>query len=295
MSGSFEGEGRVAAPMPCWGWHGNDVASARRSIHRGKSLLVEDSRRSAADPIGKGFADCPQIAVPYYGAFAWALGSKSRIVDANSVLFITPGQEFCETPPSARVGHASAIFTRAADLVEESKANGDRGRSTFDAVTIPVSDATRLAVHRLMFDRHLTTLAIEEIVIAIIQSFFKAKDTTVDRTGQAIVDRAKEVLYAAGSRPISLDEVAGQVGVSPIYLTQCFSRNEGMPLYRYQMRLRLSRAPFELPRCCSLTELALDLGFSSHAHFTSTFRSAFGVTPSAFRAERRGRCYAATA
>jgi AraC-like DNA-binding protein len=32
-----------------------------------------------------------------------------------------------------------------------------------------------------------------------------------------------------------------------------------------------------------LTMLALDLGFSSHAHFTEAFRTEFACTPSAFR------------
>jgi AraC-like DNA-binding protein len=32
-----------------------------------------------------------------------------------------------------------------------------------------------------------------------------------------------------------------------------------------------------------LTDIGVDLGFSSHSHFTATFRRAFGVTPSALR------------
>ena len=295
MSGLCRAEGSPSDPMATWGWHGDDVISARRLIHCSKSMIVEDSRRCASDPIGKGFADRVQIAVPYYGAFAWTVGSASRIADANSVLLISRDQEFCETHPCSRVGHASAIFTPAATLVEEAMVCTNGGRSAFDAVTIPISDVVRFAVHNMMVDQHLTPLAIEESALWVIQSVFKTKNIAADQKGHAIVRRAKEVLYEAGSRPVSLDEVAVQVGVSAIYLTQCFSRNEGMPLYRYQMRLRLSRALYELPRCGNLTELALDLGFSSHAHFTSTFRSAFGMTPSAFRAERRGRCFPAAA
>ena len=58
-----------------------------------------------------------------------------------------------------------------------------------------------------------------------------------------------------------------------------------MWVYKYQTRLRLSRALLELPTCASLTELALDLGFSSHSHFTTTFKAAFGISPSLFRAD----------
>ena len=39
----------------------------------------------------------------------------------------------------------------------------------------------------------------------------------------------------------------------------------------------------ELPRRDDLTALALDLGFSSHSHFTAAFRRAFGRPPAEFR------------
>ncbi len=56
-----------------------------------------------------------------------------------------------------------------------------------------------------------------------------------------------------------------------------------MPLHRYLTQLRLSRALSELPHADDLTELALELGFSSHSHFSARFRQAFGLTPSEFR------------
>jgi AraC-like DNA-binding protein len=35
-----------------------------------------------------------------------------------------------------------------------------------------------------------------------------------------------------------------------------------------------------------LTEVALDLGYSSHSHFSAAFRALFGVTPSSVRRAR---------
>ena len=49
-----------------------------------------------------------------------------------------------------------------------------------------------------------------------------------------------------------------------------------MPLYRYQLRLRLARALDLLGRYDDLTRLSLDLGFSSHSHFSSAFRQVYG-------------------
>jgi len=62
-----------------------------------------------------------------------------------------------------------------------------------------------------------------------------------------------------------------------------------VPLYRYQLRLRLARALDLLPRVDDLTALGLELGFSSHSHFTTAFRQLYGQSPSAFRTAARGR------
>jgi AraC-like DNA-binding protein len=73
------------------------------------------------------------------------------------------------------------------------------------------------------------------------------------------------------------------VGASPVYLSQEFTRTQGVPLYRYLMGLRLNRALLELPHCNDITGLAVYLGFSSHSHFSATFRRFFGMTPAEFR------------
>ena len=49
------------------------------------------------------------------------------------------------------------------------------------------------------------------------------------------------------------------------------------------MRLRLARALDLLGEYDDLTALSLELGFSSHSHFSSTFRQAYGRTPAEFR------------
>ena len=62
-----------------------------------------------------------------------------------------------------------------------------------------------------------------------------------------------------------------------------FRRHEGLSIARYQRRLRLSRALIELPYTEDIAALALDLGFSSHAHFSTAFRATYGETPSTYR------------
>ena len=100
---------------------------------------------------------------------------------------------------------------------------------------------------------------------------------------QRLVERAKQVLARDLARRWTLSEVAGEVGVSPVYLTQSFRAVEGVPLYRYQLRLRLARALDLIGDYEDLGALAHDLGFSSHSHFSMAFHQAYRRTPSEFR------------
>jgi len=100
---------------------------------------------------------------------------------------------------------------------------------------------------------------------------------------QRLVDRTKLVLARDPARRWTLAEIAAEVHGSPVYLTQVFQQVEGMPLSRYQLRLRLARALDLLGEYDNLTSLGLDLGFSSHSHFSAAFRQVFGCSPSEFK------------
>lgn len=102
-----------------------------------------------------------------------------------------------------------------------------------------------------------------------------------------LIRRAKAFLEAEFTNRILLADVARAVGASPAHLTVLFRRVEGIPLHRYLMHLRLARALIALPYADDLTKLALEVGFSSHSHFTAAFRRHYGVTPSKVRETTR--------
>ncbi|WP_420871264.1 helix-turn-helix transcriptional regulator [Marinicauda algicola] len=97
--------------------------------------------------------------------------------------------------------------------------------------------------------------------------------------------RAKALVLEAPAQRWTLQGIGRELGVSPCHLTRSFRHVTGEPLYRFLNRARLA---IGLDRIAAgeegLTGLALDLGFSSHAHFTTAFRREYGRTPSAARA-----------
>jgi AraC-like DNA-binding protein len=132
----------------------------------------------------------------------------------------------------------------------------------------------------------MDTLAAETLTLALLQRTLDqpTSHAAAGRVGRRkLVDRAKLVLSSDLGRRWTLAEVAAHAGASPVYLTQMFQQVDGLPLYRYQMRLRLARALDLLGDYFDLTGLALDLGFSSHSHFSAAFKQAYGQTPLEFQ------------
>lgn len=105
------------------------------------------------------------------------------------------------------------------------------------------------------------------------------------------VERARELLGLHFRDSWSLSALARECGLSSFRLAHLFRRSTGASLHAWRIRLRLHAALEVLRESpgCDLTELALDLGFSSHSHFSASFRRCFGVAPS----ELRPRCAAA--
>jgi AraC family transcriptional regulator len=239
-------------------------------------LLLAETGSLPAHRGRRGFSPDSQVAFFLHGVLRWKTGRQQAVVDANAALLVHGGEEFSEEHPVAGVGHASLIVTPGSALMDELF----RGRRP-TGLTRPVSPKTMLGLHTAIADSCADPQSREEQVLRLLIDVAETS-TQAGAAHTRRVERAKQLLHASDHR-WSLAAIAREVGVSPTYLTQQFSRSEGMPFHRYQSRLRLARALAELPRCSDLTRLALDLGFSSHSHFAASFRAMVGVSPSRFR------------
>lgn len=84
--------------------------------------------------------------------------------------------------------------------------------------------------------------------------------------------------------PPSLDEMAGEIGVSRRHFSRAFKQSTGKSPHAFVAAHRLARA-VDLLRTTELsaTEIAFDCGFASSSHFTYAFKRAYGTGPLEFR------------
>lgn len=98
------------------------------------------------------------------------------------------------------------------------------------------------------------------------------------------VVRACDLIETRPGDPWKLDELASLAGVSIPHLVSLFRRDLATSPRQYLLRRRIERAEVTLRSSDRpVTDLALELGFSSSQHFARTFRSQKGYPPSKCR------------
>lgn len=98
------------------------------------------------------------------------------------------------------------------------------------------------------------------------------------------IDRVTDYLRENLHRPMKLTELANVACFSEFHFHRIFTALTGETLNNFTNRLRLEKAA-RLLRYSeqSLTDIALDCGFSSSATFSRAFRSGYDTSPSQFR------------
>jgi AraC family transcriptional regulator len=237
-------------------------------------------------------ATSTHLIFPYRGVYVHHVGNSRTVVEASQVLFINADEPYRVSHPIKGGDSTLSIRVEPETLLELAPARHQhpKGRSAFDRSGTGADSRTQqlaATVRQRLHQGTVDALGAEELTLELVRHTLGEKRWRAPNSSGAgprrLADRVKLLLSSDLGRRWTLSEAAKSVGVSPVYLTQAFKRVEDVPLYRYHLRLRLARALDLLADYDDLTNLALDLGFTSHSHFTAAFRKVYGVTPSAFQ------------
>jgi len=233
----------------------------------------------------------------YRGTYVRHVGQNQSVAEANQVLFFNAAESYRVSHPVSG-GDASLSLIAHPTLLSEiapPSILSNKSHATFCPHRLRIDARAQALVAMLRYslrEGSAEPLEAESLALTLLQRALGPRTTRGPRGSfgsQRMVDRVKLLLASDLTRRWTLSDIAAEVHGSPIYLTQVFQQVEGMPLYRYQLRLRLARSLDLLNRFDDLTDLALEVGFSSHSHFTAAFRRTYGRSPSAFKRAALGR------
>jgi AraC family transcriptional regulator len=227
---------------------------------------------------------------PYRGVYLRHVGGEQAVADANHVLFFNQGQGYQVSHPVTG-GDASLVVSVSEPTLRELAPKSlvcDGAAFAFNQQHMRIDARAQALVMLLkhsLRNGSIEPLEAEGLSLTLVSRAIgprTSRATGASYARRRLVDRVKVLLAGDLSRRWTLADIAAEIRGSPVYLTQVFAQVEGLPLYRYHLRLRLARALDLIATRDDLSGLAQDLGFSSHSHFTAAFRQAYGRTPSQF-------------
>jgi AraC-like DNA-binding protein len=275
-----------------------------RTLYESPVLSVRDygCRACRHGPAAEEHSGSNNIVLLRRGAFCKHFGRRGVTADANQAVFFSRRSTYRVSHP-ADCGDRGTVFVPAprvlTDIIRElDPAVEGRPERPFPFVTGPCDPGVFWRHHE--FVRRLGAVGPDplwadvtalQLVADVLEAAFTRHGLPRRRlrggTEAAHAERAEAAkTYLAGrlGERVTLADVAGAVHASPFHLARVFRQRTGLPLHRYLTRLRLRAALERLAGGAhDLTALALDLGFSSHSHFSDAFRREFGRTPSEVR------------
>lgn len=284
--------------MPAAAHGQSDDALVDRVAFRTPNVVLGRFRLAVDHPSFHDIGPIRHHVVAFPSAAVWIeREERGRFVaDSSLATVYNPWQPYLRHPISPRGDESDWIGVSeelAREIVSRHDTRDAMAAHPFRHATAPVSPALYLKQWQLfecVASDRASALEIEEraldIVVSTIAAAYggariscRAPKASSERD---LVEDAKAAMLGSLFENENVTSLSRRVGVSPFHLCRRFRAQTGRTLhgYRREMRLRASLGLSDRYRG-KLTSLALDLGFHSHSHFTTSFRRAFGVRPSA--------------
>ena len=259
------------------------VLPFERLLFTSETLAVGTHRLPADDPRFESYGPTSAyfVVFPRNSTIIEHAGGARFVSSPALAPLYNRGQEYRRRRLSAE-GDFCDWFAIAPEALRELVSSDDERplRAPFVPVAPPDYLRQRAVVEHL-FSGGSDALFVEETMMSVFRRMLAAPAPSAHLD---LAHSAAELLSRTFTRNASLTRIARELGTTPFHLARTFKRATGVTLHQHRLALRL-HASLELLRDTrdEIGEIALDLGFTDHSHFTVSFRRRFGVTPSAYR------------
>lgn len=259
------------------------------------------SPRSGPGPLRGG--ESSHFVMVRRGAFAAHLGRRSYVADACTALISWEETEYRISHPGGD-GDDCVVIELSAELAAEALAPLRRHRDV-ELRLCPRLQAATAAFAALARPRPAAggpaarapasgdRLSIEEASLELMRLVLgegQRRRPANDSARRKLAQRAVEALHKDLAASPSVSGIAAELGCSPFALMRAVRAELGTSLRGYRVAARVGAALHRLAEGeGDLTRLALELGFSSHAHLTGTFVRVLGAPPSELRSRLNQR------
>lgn len=281
-----------------------------RIVYSGPSLNIGEFRCHSSSPLWRTenyTGNMPAIVFPRVAVGIRQANQPTIVATPNHVMLYNAWHPYQRQLIDARGDECEFYRLPSETLIEIARHTGtpvnesheSPFRQSFALCSSRVFLAQRAIYRAIIANESVDDLQIEELFFDLLNELFSGSrnllptksqlGTNRDSRQTEMVEEAKALIGRNYRQPLKLDDIASYVDSSPFHLCRVFRNRTGLSIHNFLMQCRLRRSlEFVLESNRSLIDVALDLGFSSHSHFTNSFHKNFGTAPDALRKTEAG-------
>lgn len=123
-----------------------------------------------------------------------------------------------------------------------------------------------------------------------LSAFDRGRVSDIPKVDDPRIQRAVVLIESCKGNGVTSEQAAGMVGLSARQFSRLFRETVGVTPKRYILDTRLRYARYLVDNSSmAMTAIAFETGFADCAHFSTTFRARFGLTPRDARAGKANR------
>ncbi len=124
-------------------------------------------------------------------------------------------------------------------------------------------------------------LSVHQLLLNLFNQLSNQKNDSEKRPGWA--KQIDEILHESFTEKLSLNDLSKTLNIHPIHLSRDFQKYFNCNLGEYLRKLKVEKSLKLLNEFESLSEVALECGFSDQSHFIRCFKENMGITPLNYR------------
>ena len=248
-------------------------------------------------------SECIRIYYINEGKFEWKINEESYILYPGDVSLVMPNQKFGGEKGILEIGSISWIHIKVQNHGNNELLSGkwsSLSETESQAITkvllmntIPVlsklPEAGRILryIHDEIFNQEIgystrVNQLIDELFIIITRHLTKQNNRA--RDFPKVFMQLEQALRQNLSQQWTVEEMAAIAGMGTTLFNEKVKSYTGFTPINYLINIRISEGIKLLKKKdVSITDIALDTGFYSSQHFSTTFKKLTGYTPSEFR------------
>ncbi len=214
-----------------------------------------------------------------------------QVLEQGKGILYAPGTNYREKVPApGQVAHSIHL------MFELGRPDANKAWERFESPYFLVQDNEHLLLgltehilHHLSLsvaDNLLANAAFYEVIAHLLRASIQDQTlvTTRETSGSDLVSRTHRYMRAELQHSITLEHIAGAVGLSVSGFAHAYKRQTGIsPMVALrQMRIEVAKSHLMRDRL-SLAQIARETGFADAFHLSRTFKQTVGVSPRQFR------------